>query len=102
MPDETPGVAELESLSSKELHDRALDLAKQRRDVGFLWDLLRSIPAAAAATGDRRRADFDMLHGLALLEEFIHADEGEVADALRPVYLDYLTRHGESGSSGGS
>ncbi|GAA2588106.1 hypothetical protein SMC26_13175 [Actinomadura fulvescens] len=102
MPDERPDVAELENLSSKELHDRAIDLAKERRDVGFLWDLLRAIPAAAAAMGDQQRAGFDMLHGLSLLEEFTHADEGELADALRPVYLDYLTRHGGAGSSGGS
>jgi hypothetical protein len=102
MSDETPGTAELENLSTKELHDRAMGLAKQRRDVGFLWDLLRSIPAAAAAMGDHQRASFDMLHGLSLLEEFTHAGEGELAEALRPVYLEYLTRHGTPRSSGGS
>lgn len=102
MPDETPESAELDNLSSKELHDRAMDLAKQRRDVGFLWDLLRSIPAAAAATGDHQRASFDMLHGLSLLEEFTHAGEGELAEALRPVYVEYLSRHGTPRSSGAS
>ncbi|MDL4819595.1 hypothetical protein [Actinomadura opuntiae] len=81
---------ELSKLSSKELHDRAMDLAKERRDVGFLWDLLRAIPAAAAATGDVDRAEFDLFHGLSLLGEFTHAGEGEVADALRPFYIEYL------------
>ncbi|MEU5879312.1 hypothetical protein [Spirillospora sp. NPDC047279] len=100
--DQPPGLADLDALSSKELHDRAMKLARDRRDVGFLWELLRSIPAAAAATGDGERADFDMLHGLSLLEEFTHAGEGELADALRPVYLDYLTRHATPGSSGSS
>jgi hypothetical protein len=94
MSDVTPdSAAELEKLSSKELHDRAVKLARDRHDVGFLWELLRSIPAAAASTGDSERADFDMLHGLSLLEEFTHAGEGDLADALRPVYLDYLTKH---------
>ncbi|GAA2140865.1 MULTISPECIES: hypothetical protein [Actinomadura] len=93
MADVTPEgeeVDDLSALSSKELHDRAMDLAKERRDVGFLWDLLRAIPAAAAATGEVDRAEFDLFHGLSLLREFTHAGEGDVADALRPFYIEYL------------
>ncbi|MFI0349157.1 hypothetical protein [Actinomadura sp. 9N407] len=86
--------ARLENLPSKELHDRAMALARERRDVGFLWELLRAIPAAAASLGNVDRAKFDLLHGLSLLEEFTHAGEGEMADALRPLYLGYLTEHG--------
>ncbi|HEU5023361.1 MAG TPA: hypothetical protein VFV01_00430 [Spirillospora sp.] len=85
---------DLSTLSSKELHDRAMDLARERHDVGFLWDLLRAIPPAAAATGEVDRAEFDLFHGLSLLREFTHAGEGDVADALRPFYIDYLTEHG--------
>ena len=43
---------ELEALSSQELHDRATRLAWRRLDVGFLWDLLSTIPEARAAVGD--------------------------------------------------
>jgi len=100
MSDVTPDSAdaagtdpELEKLSSKELHDRAVKLARDRHDLGFTWELLRSIPAAAATLGETDRADFDMLHGLSLWQEFTHAGEGELADALRPVYLDYLSKH---------
>lgn len=94
MSDVTPdGAAELEALPSKELHDRAMGLARERHDVGFLWDLLRAIPAAAASAGEVGRAEFDLLHGLSLLEEFTHAGEGEMADALRPFYIEYLTGH---------
>ncbi|GAA1549717.1 hypothetical protein GCM10009678_35640 [Actinomadura kijaniata] len=98
MTDVTPGAgADLDALSTKDLHDRALALAKARRDVGFLWELLRAIPAAAAALGEVDRAKFDMLHGLSLLDEFAHADEGELGEALRPLYIDYLTRRGDAG-----
>jgi hypothetical protein len=93
MSDVTPDGAELDALSSKELHDRAMDLARDRRDVGFLWDLLRAIPAAAAATGEVDRAEFDIFHGLSLLEEFTHAGEGDLADALRPFYIEYIAEH---------
>lgn len=94
MSDVTPdGAAELDELPSKELYERAMTLARERRDVGFLWELLRAIPAAAAAIGEVDRAEFDLLHGLSLLEEFTHAGEGEMADALRPLYIEYLTEH---------
>lgn len=94
MTDVTPGpAADLDALSTKELHDRAMNLARERRDVGFAWELLRSIPAAAAATGETDRANFDLLHGLARIDEFFHADEGELGEALRPVYISYLTEH---------
>ena len=93
MADVTPDGAKLDELTSKELHERAMDLARERRDVGFLWELLRAIPAAAAATGDVDRAEFDIFHGLSLLEEFTHAGEGEVGDALRPLYIAYIAGH---------
>ncbi|WP_433336787.1 hypothetical protein [Spirillospora sp. CA-294931] len=80
-------------LSSKELHDRAMALARKRRDLSFVWEVLKAIPAAEATLGNLDRAKFDLLHGLSLLEEFTHAGEGELADALRPLYIDYLSRH---------
>ncbi|QFG20631.1 hypothetical protein [Actinomadura sp. WMMB 499] len=93
MSDATPEQENLDQLPSKELYDRAMRVAKDERDVGFLWKLLRAIPAAAAALGETDRARFDLLHGLSLLEEFTHAGEGELGDALRPLYIEYLTEH---------
>ncbi|MCQ0014345.1 hypothetical protein [Actinomadura madurae] len=43
--------------------------------------------------GEVDRAQFDLLHGLSLLEEFTHAGEGDLADALRPFYIEYLSEH---------
>ncbi|WP_395104893.1 hypothetical protein [Actinomadura sp. SCN-SB] len=94
MSDVTPDAGRLDELPSRELHDLALARARERRDVAFLWELLRAIPAAAAALGNVDRAKFDLLHVLSLLEEFTHAREGEMADALRPMYIAYLTEHG--------
>lgn len=81
---------ELDDLSSKELHDRAIERAMRRLDVGFLWRLLRAIPAAEAAAGHPDQAEADVSHLSAILNEAVHAGQGEVADGLRPVYLDYL------------
>jgi hypothetical protein len=87
---------DLEALPSKELHDRATALAKHQLDVAFLWDLLKTIPEARAAAGDEARSETDILRPLALLNDLFDADEGRLADALRPFYLDYLEEHGET------
>ncbi|MBA9004683.1 MULTISPECIES: hypothetical protein [Thermomonospora] len=81
---------ELDRLPTRELHDRAIKLALARGDLGFLWRLLRDIPAAEAAVGHPEQGTADMMHVSALVNEFLHAGEGELAEALRPVYLDYL------------
>lgn len=83
----------LEALSSQELHDRATRLAWRRLDVAFLWDLLKTIPEARAAAGDEERAETDIIRPLALLNDLVDADRGELADALRPYYIDYLAEH---------
>jgi hypothetical protein len=88
-----PDRAELESLSSQELHDRATRLAWRRLDVSFLWDLLKTIPEARAAAGDEERSESDIMRPLALLNDLVDADRGELADALRPLYVDYLLEH---------
>lgn len=86
---------ELEALTSAELHDRATRLAWRRLDVGYLWDLLKTIPEARAAAGDEARSETDIMRPLALLNDMVDADRGELADALRPLYVEYLLQHGE-------
>lgn len=81
---------DLETLSSKELHDRAIDRAVHHLDLGFLWRLTRAIPAAQAATGHPDQAEADVSHLSAILNELVHSGGGEVAEVLRPMYIDYL------------
>lgn len=84
---------ELESLSSGELHDRAVRHALRHADVAFLWDLLRAIPAAEAVRGDVGEAEADATKLSALVADAMGSGTGEVADALRPLYIDYLLNH---------
>jgi hypothetical protein len=91
---------ELERLSSKELHDRAMKVARHHLDVKFLWRLLEEIPAARAASGNLARAEEDVNPSswagyapVMLIDDLFRTDEGALADALRPVYLDYLLKH---------
>lgn len=86
---------ELEKLSSAELHDRAVELAKRRHDVRFLWELLRAIPSAEASIGNLDYAEEDVSRISGLLTDLAGVREGEIAEALRPMYLDYLETHGD-------
>lgn len=85
---------ELEELSSKELHDRAFSHAVRHVDVGFFWDLLKALPAAEAAIGEEDEAEQDVMTLRGRLNDLTHSGEGELADALRPLYIDYLATRG--------
>ena len=85
--------AELEALPSRELHDRAVRRALHHADVGFLWELLRAIPAAEAVEGETGESEADATKVSALIADAFGSGEGDVANALRPLYIDYLTKH---------
>jgi hypothetical protein len=87
--------AELDRLPSTVLHDRAVRLAEHRLDVAFLWRLLKAVPAAEAAAGhlDEARADVGVGDLVPWLHDLSHAGEGEVGEALRPLYIEYLEKH---------
>jgi hypothetical protein len=85
---------ELEKLSSKELHDRAMGLAVRHFDIGWLWDVVKAVPAAQAAAGQLATAEIDVVSLSSTITDVVHSDEGSLADALRPMYVDYLAKHG--------
>lgn len=85
---------ELEALPTKELHDRAIDVAKHRLDVGFIWDLVKALPVAEEVIGDDERSKVDIIRPLAMLNDLLYdSGQGELGEALRPMYLEYLEKH---------
>jgi hypothetical protein len=84
----------LESLSSAELHDLAVHYALRHLDVGFFLRLMRALPVAEAAAGQIDEAEADVFSLRAHLDDVTDAGRGEVADLLRPFYLEYLRDHG--------
>jgi hypothetical protein len=84
----------LEALSSEELHDRALSYAKKHFDVKFLWSVIRTLPAAEAAAGELEEAEADTFKLSAHLDDVTDAGKGEVGDMMRPLYIEYLRKHG--------
>jgi hypothetical protein len=84
----------LDRLSSAELHDLAVRHARDHLDLGFFWRLMQVLPAAEAAAGELDEAEDDVLKLSAHLDDLTDSGRGEVAEILRPFYLDYLRKHG--------
>ena len=88
----------LETQDVTTLRDWALDLARERRDVGFYWELAKHLPSTEDANRDWAAYDpIDAIRELGHL--FTHfreeAADPAVADLLRVRYVDYLVEHAE-------
>jgi hypothetical protein len=83
----------LDALSSRQLHDLAVHRALRHLDVGFLWQLLREIPAGEAAAGHPDAASWDAIKVSSLISDAFDSGDSDIADSLRPLYLDYLKKH---------
>ncbi len=83
----------LDQLSSEELHDIAVRHALRHVDAGFFWQLLKILPAAEVAAGEPEEAELDIFTLRGHLDDLTDSGRGEIAESLRPFYLDYLHRH---------
>jgi len=92
------GADELESLSTEELHDRAVSRAEHHLDVRFFWRLLQAIPGAQAVAGDTGEAEYDVQFSKGLISDALKSGEGELGEALRPLFIDYLRSHPDARS----
>ena len=86
----------LEAQPVATLRDWSLDLARERRDVGFFWDLAKHLPATEDANRDW--ATYDPVDAIRELGHLVthfreEAADPEVAELLRVRYVDYLLDH---------
>ena len=68
--------------------------ARRHLDVRFFWQLMGNLPAAEAAAGQWDESDADVLKISAHIDDVTDSGHGEVAELLRPFYLEYLQKHG--------
>jgi hypothetical protein len=92
-PAPAAGAADLEALSTQELHQRAIHRAEKHMDVKFFWQLLEAIPAAEALAGDVGEAEFDVVSARGQIKDALHSGDGALAEALRPMFVEYLRAH---------
>ncbi len=84
---------DLDQLSTRELHDRAVHRAERHVDVKFFWSLLKAIPAAEMLSGDEGEADYDLESSKGLISDAVHSGDGALGEALRPLFINYLRKH---------
>ena len=51
---------------------------------------MKALPVAEEIIGDDERKTVDIARPLALVNDLYDAGEGELGEALRPLYVDYL------------
>ena len=86
---------ELDALSTEELRERAFALAREHRDVGFFWSVLRHLPnadEAAALDGAPNSIGPTIDEASALWRELTGHGYGESEPLLRAAFIDYLSR----------
>jgi|RhiMetdeSRZDD1v2_1073273.scaffolds.fasta_scaffold1518164_2 hypothetical protein len=88
----------LEAQQVPTLRDWALDLARDRRDVGFYWELAKHLPSTEEVNLDWAAWDpIDAIRELGHLVSHFReeAADPEVAELLRVAYIDYLLDHAD-------
>jgi hypothetical protein len=86
----------LEAQDVPTLRDWSLELARQRRDVGFYWELAKHLPSTEDANRDW--AAYDPIDAIREIGHLVsnfreEAADPEVAELLRVRYVDYLLDH---------
>ena len=54
---------------------------------------METLPAVEAAVGDMDAAETNVIKLSAHVDDVAESGKGEVGEAMRPFYLDYLRRH---------
>jgi hypothetical protein len=91
----TPSFDELDALSSEELRERAFSRARERRDAGFFWSVLRHLPnadEAAVLDGSPNSVGPTVDEAVALFREFTGHGYEESEPLLRAAFIDYLMK----------
>ena len=83
---------DLETLTSRQLHERAIDLAKAGGDLDWLWHLLGSIPSAEGQLGELDDSGLDVASVISAINARIRVDLA-AQEILRPQYVGYLLEH---------
>lgn len=97
-PGHSADFAELDAMSTEELRERAFDLARDRRDMGFFWSVLRHLPAAE----DTESLDASLGAYGASVDDAVamwrelsgQGGYGDVEPLLRAKFIDYLLKRG--------
>jgi hypothetical protein len=83
----------LDGLSSPALHDLAVRRAKRHLDARFFYELMKMLPVAEAGAGQFEKSENDILRLSAHVDDVTDSGRGDVAELMRPFYIEYLRKH---------
>lgn len=83
---------DLETLSSSQLHERAVDAAKAEGDIDWLWHILGSIPSMDGQLGELDDSGLDVASLVTAINGALRSDR-TASDLLRSQYIEYLLEH---------
>src|SRR5882724_6121515 len=92
----SPSFAELDSLPTAELRERAFAVARRRRDLGFFWSVLKHLPdadEAAELDGAPNSIGPTVDEFVALWRELTGHGYGDQEPLLRAAFIDYLQKN---------
>jgi hypothetical protein len=89
-----PTFDELDTLSTEELRERAFSRAERHADIGFFWDLIKHLPAAASLEieddGSLGGVSLSIAETVELVREMAGKDLGDFEPLIRARFIDYL------------
>ena len=95
LSDSDTSFAALDALTTEELRERAFATARQHRDLGFFWSVLRHLPDAddaASLDGSPNSVGPTVDEAVALWRELTGHGYGEQEPLLRAKFIDYLQK----------
>jgi hypothetical protein len=88
-----PGFAELDTMSTEELRQRAFDLARDRRDMRFFWSLFQHLPTRDDGSDGSLGIQSTVDDAVALWKESTGHTYGDRDPLIRAALIDYLLKH---------
>jgi hypothetical protein len=88
--------AELDGQATEALRRKAFQLARDRHDARFFWDLFRHLPHADEAErvdGSTGSFGASIEDAIGLWREFTGHDYGDQEPVIRAAFIDYLLTH---------
>ena len=87
-------LAELDALTTEELRRKAFARARERRDVGFFWDLFTHVPHGGKETQDGWLGSLasNVDDAVSLWREMTDHDYGAAEPIVRAKFIDYLLK----------
>jgi hypothetical protein len=84
--------AELDSLSTDELRERAFDVAREHHDVRFFWRLFEHLPVHEDGNDGSLGLQSTVDDAVAVWKESTGHEYGDQEPLIRAAFIDYLLK----------